>query len=54
MRYALCISDMNLSALCVYLCAYLYVCLTDTARIYQFILVLYVYVFLGDMHMQDS
>jgi hypothetical protein len=37
---------------CVYICVYLYVYFSDTLKIYQFISVLYLYVFLADMHMQ--
>ena len=51
--YARCIFDMHLPVSCAYVCAYLYVSFSDTYKIYQFISVLYLYVFLVDMHMQD-
>ena len=51
--YARSIFDMHLPVSCAYVSAYLYVSFSDTYKIYQFISVLYLYVFLADMHMQD-
>ena len=51
--YARSVLDMHLAVSCAYVCAYLYVSFLDTYKIYQFISVLYLYVFLADMHMQD-
>ena len=53
MSYAQSILDMHLTVSCAYVRAYLYVSFSDTYKIYQFISVLYLYVFLVDMHMQD-